>query len=203
MHSQEEAEILTRVGPGTPMGEVFGRYWLPALLSIEIPEPDCAPVQVLLLGENLVAFRDSEGKVGLVAENCPHRGTSLFYGRNEQSGLRCPYHGWKYDVDGRCVDTANEPENSRMRERIKLRSYPTREQAGVVWVYMGPPERSPLELPHMHWITAPAGYQHVSKWLQRTNWAQGLAGETDSSHVSFLHSTNEKPSAGFHFPYPT
>ena len=108
MHSEEEAETLTRVGPGTPMGEVFRRYWLPALLSAEIPEPDGAPVQVLLLGENLVAFRDTEGKVGLVAENCPHRGTSLFYGRNEECGLRCPYHGWKYDTIGQCVDQPSE-----------------------------------------------------------------------------------------------
>lgn len=202
MLSAEENAYLTRVGPGSPMGELFRRFWMPALLSSEAVA-DGPPVRLRLLGENLLGFRDTSGRVGIIEPQCAHRLASLFFGRNEQSGLRCPYHGWKYGVDGQCVDTPNEPENSRMRERIKLRSYPTREQAGVVWVYMGPPECSPLELPQMHWVTAPAGYQHVSKWLQSTNWAQGLEGEIDSSHVSFLHSTNEKYSAGFHFPYPT
>ena len=108
MHTREENEILTRTGPGTPVGEFFRRYWLPACLSTEIPEADSPPVRVLLLNEHLVAFRDTEGKIGLVAENCPHRGTSLFFGRNEESGLRCPYHGWKYDTSGQCVEQPSE-----------------------------------------------------------------------------------------------
>ena len=104
MLSREDNEILTRVGPGTLMGNLLRRYWIPACLSSEIPEPDGAPVRVRLLGEDLVAFRDTDGAVGLIDEHCPHRGASLFYGRNEECGLRCIYHGWKFDVTGQCVD---------------------------------------------------------------------------------------------------
>src|SRR3972149_2009894 len=110
MLTREENELLSRVGPGTPMGEVMRRYWLPALLSSELPDPDSAPVRVKLLCENLVAFRDSNGRVGLLDEVCPHRGASLWLGRNEECGLRCIYHGWKFDIDGNCVDQMNEPE---------------------------------------------------------------------------------------------
>ena len=110
MLSKEENELLTRVGPGTPMGNLFRRFWLPAMITAELPEPDAAPVRLRLLGEDLVAFRDSEGRIGLIDQNCPHRGTSLFFGRNEENGLRCIYHGWKFDVDGTCVDIPNAPE---------------------------------------------------------------------------------------------
>src|ERR1700724_2008629 len=145
---QEDNELITRVGPATPMGNLFREYWLPAMLSEELPAPDGDPVRVLMLGEQLIAFRDSTGKVGLLANNCPHRGASLFFGRNEESGLRCVYHGWKFAVDGHCVDMPNEPTlrfaprgapaESDFRTKVKAVAYPTRERGGVVWTYMGP-----------------------------------------------------------------
>ncbi len=138
MLSREDNEILTRVGPGTPMGDLLRRYWIPACLSSEILEPDGAPVRVRLLGEDLVAFRDTSGQVGLIEEQCPHRGASLFYGRNEQCGLRCTYHGWKFDVTGQCVDQRSELHP--FAHRIKITSYPIRESGGIVWTYMGPVE---------------------------------------------------------------
>jgi len=187
MLSKEENELLCRVSQGTPMGELFRRFWLPALLSNEVPVPESPPVRMRLLGEDLVGFRDTTGRVGILEAYCAHKLAQLFWGRNEECGLRCAYHGWKYDVHGNCVDMPNEPEESRFKDKIKLRAYPTREQAGVVWVYMGPAAKQPAELPQMEWVRAPAGYQHVTRWLQRTNWAQGMEGEIDSSHTSFLH----------------
>jgi phthalate 4,5-dioxygenase len=189
MLSQEENEFLTRVGPGTPMGELLRRFWMPALLSSEVDEPDCPPVRMRLLGEDLIGFRDTTGRVGIIEAFCAHKLANLFWGRNEDCGLRCTYHGWKYDVSGNCVDMPNEPEDSRFKEKIRLKAYPTREQGGVVWVYMGPSDREPSELPQLEWVRAAAGYQHVTKWLQRTNWVQGMEGEIDTSHISFLHRT--------------
>jgi phthalate 4,5-dioxygenase len=139
MHTADEAETLAYCGPGTPMGAVFRRYWLPALLAAEIPEPDSPPVRVLLLNEALVAFRDTEGKIGLVAENCPHRGTSLYFGRNEECGLRCPYHGWKYDTTGQCVDQGSERRS--FASSIRVDAYPTHESGGSsgrIWVRRTP-----------------------------------------------------------------
>src|SRR5436305_1779386 len=133
----EENQLLTRVGPGTPMGSVLRRYWMPALLSCELPDPDCPPVRVKLLGEELVAFRDSEGRVGLLDEYCPHRCASLFLGRNEAAGLRCVYHGWKFDVDGRCVEMPNEPSESTFKDKVRHIAYPCIERGGAVWAYMG------------------------------------------------------------------
>ena len=126
MITDEMNALLTRTGPGTPMGDLFRRYWIPALLDWELPERDCPPVRVKLLGERLIAFRDTEGRLGLIDEFCAHRGVSLWFGRNEECGLRCPYHGWKYDVTGQCVDLPSEPDESGMRKRIKLKSYPLR-----------------------------------------------------------------------------
>src|SRR6266511_4391667 len=118
MLKREDNELITRIGPGSPGGEMMRRYWMPAMLARELPEPDCPPVRVGLLGEKLVAFRDTDGKVGLVAENCPHRGASLFFGRNEERGLRCVYHGWKFDVTGACVDMPSEPAESSLKDKI-------------------------------------------------------------------------------------
>src|SRR5438874_13702325 len=140
MLSREDNELLTRVDRGTPMGNAMRRYWLPALLAWELPGPDCAPVRVKLLGEELVAFRDTQERIGLVDEYCPHRRASLFFGRNEECGLRCVYHGWKFDVGGRCVDMMNEPEHLNFKEKISVTSYPTVESGGVIWAYLGPPE---------------------------------------------------------------
>ena len=150
MLSREDSELLTRVGPGTPMGELMRHFWIPAALSEELPERDGAPLRVRLLSENLVAYRDSTGSVGLVAENCPHRGASLFFGRNEEEGLRCVYHGWKFDTSGACVDMPNEPPESNFKHKVKVTSYPCEERGGVIWTYMGPRDFKP-ELPDLEW----------------------------------------------------
>ena len=143
MLSREENERITRVGPSTPMGITLRRYWVPALLGRELPEPDGAPVRVRLLGEDLVAFRDTRGRIGLLEEFCPHRRASLLFARNEECGLRCVYHGWKFDADGHCVDMMNEPAELQFRDKIAITSYPTVETGGVVWAYLGPAERRP------------------------------------------------------------
>ncbi len=186
MLPKELNELLTRTGPGTPMGELMRRYWVPALLSEEIPEPDCPPVQVRILGEELVAFRDSLGRVGLLDEHCAHRGTSLFYGRNEECGLRCIYHGWKYDVEGRCLDMPAEPPGSTFKDRVRQRSYPVHEVAGMIFAYLGPPELRPL-FPRYTWTELPTEQTYVTKCLLECNYLQGLEGECDSAHLSFLH----------------
>jgi len=183
----EQNELLTRTGAGTAMGELFRRYWIPALLSEELPEPDCAPVRVQLLSERLLAFRDSSGRLGLVDEFCAHRGVSLWFGRNEEDGLRCPYHGWKYDVTGQCVDVPSEPVENGYATRIKLKSYPLIERGGVLWTYMGPPEMQP-EPPEFEFCTVAPERSYVSKRFQDCNYLQAMEGGIDSSHVSFLHS---------------
>ena len=189
MLSSEENGILTQVGPGTPVGQVMRRYWLPALLSTDLPAPDCPPVRVKLLGEELVAFRDTQGAIGLLEEHCPHRLASLFLGRNEENGLRCVYHGWKFDVLGNCVDMPNEPEESRFKEKIRTKSYPTMEQGGVIWAYMGPPEKRPTE-PGMEWSRAPERQRYVSKTIEYCNFAQAVEGGIDTVHSSFLHNND-------------
>jgi phthalate 4,5-dioxygenase len=186
MLSHEDNELLTRVGRGTPMGTTMRRYWIPALLAWELPEPDCPPVRVRLLGEELVAFRDTLGRIGLLDEYCPHRRASLFFGRNEDCGLRCAYHGWKYDVDGRCVDMMNEPEELSFKHKIHITSYPTVELGGIVWTYLGPPELAPAP-PKFAWTQRPASHRHVSKVVQESNWLQGLEGGVDTSHAPILH----------------
>src|SRR5215813_11228945 len=143
MLTSEENELVSRVGPGTPMGELMRRYWVPALLARELPAPDCDPVRVVLLGEKLIAFRDTTGRVGLMAHNCPHRGASLFFGRTEENGLRCVYHGWKFDVSGECVDMPNEPAESDFKQKVRAIAYPTAERGGIVWAYMGPRSEPP------------------------------------------------------------
>jgi phenylpropionate dioxygenase-like ring-hydroxylating dioxygenase large terminal subunit len=187
MLSQEQNDALTRTDAGTLMGDLFRRFWIPALHDWELPEPDCAPVRVKLLGEKLVAFRDSSNRIGLIDEFCAHRGVSLWFGRNEEDGLRCPYHGWKYDVTGQCVDLPSEGDNGPMRKRMKLASYPCIELGGVIWTYMGPPELKP-EPPALEWAHVAPGRRFVSKRLQECNYLQALEGGIDSSHVSFLHS---------------
>jgi phenylpropionate dioxygenase-like ring-hydroxylating dioxygenase large terminal subunit len=183
----EQAELLVRTNPGTPMGELFRRYWLPALLSDELSGPDCPPVRLKLLGERMVAFRDTQGRLGLIDEFCAHRGVSLWFGRNEECGLRCPYHGWKYDITGQCVDVPSEPAESGFCQKIKLKSYPLIERGGVVWVYMGPADQQP-PLPEYEFATVGAEQSYTSKRLQECNYLQAMEGGIDSSHVSFLHS---------------
>lgn len=151
MLSAAESALLTQTGPGTPMGALFRRYWLPILLSEEIAERDGAPVPVEILGERLVAFRDTTGSVGLLEERCAHRCASLVYGRNEEGGLRCIFHGWKYDATGQCVDMPTELEESTARQSVRLRAYPVREAGGVVWAYLGPPDK-PSAFPEFSWL---------------------------------------------------
>jgi phthalate 4,5-dioxygenase len=187
MLRKEQNDLVTQTGPGTPMGELFRRFWLPALLSEELTEPGGEPVRLQLLSERMLAFRDSEGKLGLIDEFCAHRGVSLWFGRNEEGGIRCPYHGWKYDVTGQCIDVPSEPAASGYCNKIKLKSYPLVEQGGVIWVYMGPKEEQP-PLPAFEFSTVPQSQSFMSKRLQECNWLQALEGGVDSSHVSFLHS---------------
>jgi nitrite reductase/ring-hydroxylating ferredoxin subunit len=193
MLSKEDNELLTRTNAGTPMGQLMRCYWLPALLSEEIPAPDCPPVRVKLLGEELVAFRDTQGRIGLIGERCAHRGTSLFYGRNEECGLRCVYHGWKYDVEGNVLETPAEPGDSDFKKKLHHTAYPTHESNGVVYAYLGPRDKMPL-FPDYEWNQVPLENSYVTKALLECNYLQGLEGECDSSHLSFLHRaiTNER-----------
>jgi phthalate 4,5-dioxygenase oxygenase subunit len=198
----KENELLTQTNSGTPMGETMRRYWIPALLSWEIPEPDCAPVRVKLLGEKLVAFRDTEGHIGLLDEFCPHRRVSLWFGRNEACGLRCVYHGWKFDVEGNCVDQMNEPE--QFKDKIHLTAYPTVELGGVIWTYMGPPEHRP-PLPKFEWTQVPESHRMITKVWQECNWLQALEGGIDTSHAPILHRTlranSKMPGINFASPF--
>jgi len=186
MLTVEENERLTRVGPGTAMGKTMRRYWWPLCLSTELPQPDGAPLRVQLLGENLIAFRDTAGKVGLLDAFCPHRRAPLFFGRNEECGLRCVYHGWKFDVHGNCVDMPSEPAGTTLQAKVKILSYPTFEKGGVVWTYMGPKELQP-DQPDYEWTRAPATHRYVSKTFENCNWLQAIEGGLDTSHSSFAH----------------
>ncbi len=187
MLSQEDNELVTRVGPEAPLGRLMRRYWLPALLTSEIAEPDCPPVRVRLLGESLVAFRDTEGRIGLLEEFCAHRRVSLFLGRNEECGLRCVYHGWKFDVDGRCVDMPTEPPETDFKSRIRLAAYPAVELGGVVWAYLG--EGEPPAPPHFEWTGLRDDQRVMTRTWQECNWLQALEGGIDSMHASALHTT--------------
>ena len=169
------------------MGELLRRYWVPALLAEEVPECDGAPVRVRLLREHLIAFRDSTGQVGLLEEHCAHRGASLYFACNADRGLRCAYHGWKYDLQGRCVDMPNEPSTSKLRHKIQLRAYPCQERGGIIWAYMGPADDIPPLL-DLEFLLVPDSHRYVSKRLQQCHWTQGMDGDMDSSHLAFLHS---------------
>src|SRR5579859_5705188 len=203
MLKREENELITRVSPGTPMGDVMRRYWMPALQSSELLHPDSDPIRVRLLGEDLVAFRDTNGQVGLLAANCPHRGASLFFGRNEEAGLRCVYHGWKFDASGQCLDMPNEPADSDFKQKVKATAYPCQERGGVVWAYMGPPELMG-GVPELEWTLVPAEQRFISKRQQQSNYLQAIEGGIDSSHISFLHSSlnSDRPTNGVGVPIP-
>ena len=188
MLSREENDLLTQTGAGTPAGAYFRSYWLPALLAEEVPAPDCPPVRLRLMGEDLLAFRDTNGHVGIIDEFCPHRRASLFWGRNEECGLRCVYHGWKFDVSGACVDMPNEPPEYAFDNKVRIAAYPAREYGGVVWTYMGPPDQMP-ELPKLEWARVPESHRYISKRWQETNYLQAIEGGIDSSHSNFLHAT--------------
>ncbi|MGE0803543.1 MAG: Rieske 2Fe-2S domain-containing protein [Lautropia sp.] len=188
MLSAEDNERLTRIGEGTPMGTLLRRFWLPVLLASELPEPDGPPVRVRVLGRCLVAFRDSAGQVGLVDPRCPHRGADLFFGRNEEGGIRCVFHGWKFDTDGRCLDAPTMPPErcAQILPRIRLSAFPVREAGDLIWGYFGPPGYEPA-FPLLEFTRVPAAHRFMTKRLQECNWAQIMEGSVDTAHFSFLH----------------
>jgi phenylpropionate dioxygenase-like ring-hydroxylating dioxygenase large terminal subunit len=189
MKTQDSLD-LTRVGPGTVMGEFMRQYWMPAALSSEV-KADGDPLRLMILGEKLVAFRDSEGRVGILDHRCPHRCASLFLGRNEESGIRCVYHGWKFDVNGRCMDMPNVPAQRDFKDRVHAKAYRTAERNGLIWIYMGRQQDNPPVLPA---IEANLDAQCEIWCLQREcNWLQALEGDIDTSHVGFLHVGALKP----------
>ncbi len=187
MLTHDDNELLCRVGPGTPMGTLMRRYWIPAGLGAELPEPDGAPLRVKLLGEELIAFRTTSGGVGLLQSACPHRGASMFFGRNEEDGLRCVYHGWKFDTSGACVDMPNEPAESNFKHKIKATAYPCVERGGLIWAYMGP-DMPPPPLPDLEANMLPDGEWSLNVFTRDCNYMQALEGDIDTSHVGFLHS---------------
>ncbi len=190
MLSQGDNDLLTRTGPDTPMGRYFRRFWQPVALSRQLPERDGPPIRVRVMGEDLVAFRNSEGVVGLVDARCPHRGANLYYGRNEDCAIRCVYHGWKFDVEGRPVELPNVPAGTRYQETIRLRAYPTREYGEIVWAYLVPYDEicaALPEVPALEFGALPPAHRYVTKKLQECNWAQSIEGALDTSHFSFLH----------------
>lgn len=186
MLSTEENELVTRVGPGTLMGDLMRQYWVPALMSSELPTNDSDPVRVMLLGEKLVAFRDTQGQVGLLRHACPHRRAPLFLGRVEEGGLRCVYHGWKFDVTGACVDMPNEPPESDFKHKIKPAGYPCVEYGGLVWAYLGP-RSEPPPLPSLEAFGFAAEDQFIQPGQQDANWLQIGEGDLDTVHAAFLH----------------
>lgn len=186
MLSREDNELICRTGPGTPMGRVLRRYWHPCLLSSELPDNDGSPVRVRLLGEDLVAFRDSEGAVGLLGERCPHRGASLYYGINQESGLMCIYHGWKFDSQGRCMEMPSDVPGSRFHEKVWATAYPCLESAGMVWTYMGPPELQPPP-PDFLFNRLPPSQVIAVRVPVYCNYLQSIEGNVDSSHLGTLH----------------
>ena len=185
----EQNERLVRIGRGQPAGEMLRRYWLPALLSAELPECDGAPIRVRLMAEDLIAFRDSNNRVGLVDQHCPHRRAPLFFGRNEDCGIRCSYHGWKFDVDGKCLETPAEPADSQLKDGVRLLAYPTVERGGVVWAYLGARDAMPAP-PDYEWLRVPATHRFVTKSFEHCNYLQALEGGMDTSHSSYLHNNS-------------
>ncbi len=187
MLTKEDTELLCRVGPGTPMGNLMRQYWLPVTYDWEVP-PDGQPLRVRVLGEDLLAWRDSNGTPCFSQERCPHRGASFFFGRNEEGGLRCAYHGWKFDVQGNCLEMPNEQPESSFKHKVKITAYRGADFGGVVWVYMGPRQDAPPQVPRFEWgLVAEGQRRHYRKIVYQCNWAQALEGEMDSTHVYFLH----------------
>src|SRR4051794_20850449 len=188
MLSQQDNETVTNTNRGTPMGELFRRFWMPVALSSELPGPDCVPVRVRVMGEDLIAFRDSDGKPGLVDAYCPHRGAPMFFGRNEESGLRCVYHGWKFDVSGTCTDLPNAPEGDTYKNKVTIKAYPAVDAGDLIWAYLGPKEKQP-PMPEFEWLKLPAANRYVTKFRLECNYLQAMEGDYDTSHGRFLHST--------------
>jgi phthalate 4,5-dioxygenase oxygenase subunit len=192
MLSARENELLCRVEGEAPLGRLMRRYWIPAGLSEQLAAADGAPIRLRILGENLVAFRDTKGRLGVLGEFCPHRKASLYFARNEECGLRCLYHGWKFDVDGNCLEMASEPPESSFPQKVRHTAYPVREAGGFVWIYMGPPERQP-EFEPPAWAPTAATKVSIARIEVPCNWAQIMEGQIDSAHSSSLHSSDMRP----------
>lgn len=183
---KEQQDLICRVTGDAPLGQMFRRYWWPAVLAEEVVEPGGAPVRLRILGQSLVCFRDSNGKLGLIDEACPHRLASMALGRNEEGGLRCIYHGWKFGVDGSCLEMPTEPEGYNFKERVRIGSYPVREAGGIVWTYLGAPELEPA-FPAFDWTQQPRNELVLVKFLEHANYLQMAEGSIDSAHTRFLH----------------
>ena len=188
MLTPEENKLVTEIGPETPMGDLFRRFWVPAFLSRELLEPDGAPARTRLLGEHIVGFRDTSGRLGILEAACPHRGVDLSFGMNEENGLRCPRCGWKFDVEGNVMEMPFEPEEEaeQMMKTIKAVAYGAQEWGGIVWAFMGPKEE-PAEMPQFEWGSLPAENRFITKFVQECNYLQGLEGGIDNSRISFLY----------------
>ena len=181
MLSQSDNELLTRVGPGTPMGELMRHYWIPGVLSSEVA-PNGTPHRTRLLGEDLLVMRFSSGQTAAMTPSCPHRGASLFFGRNEEEGIRCVYHGLKFDEKGNCVDMPSEPPESNFKQKVSIKTYATRERNGVIWIYMGTAQGALPDLPDLQWNLVPETHCYRSKRVAQNNDMQAMEGEIDSSH---------------------
>jgi phthalate 4,5-dioxygenase oxygenase subunit len=181
--NKETSEMLVRTGADTPMGKLMRRYWVPVLMSNEIAEPDGPQVRVQILGEKLLAFRDTDGHAALISEFCSHRGVSLYFGRNEENGIRCSYHGLKFDRLGKCVEVPSAPQAC---SRMHIKGYPCVERGGLVWAYMGPEDKMPAP-PELEWATLPSSHVFLSKRLQECNYLQAMEGGIDTAHVSYVH----------------
>ena len=197
MLSKADNELLTRSGAGTPMGDLLRRFWMPALLSEELPERDGPPMKIKILGEDLLAFRSTDGRVGIVESHCPHRGANLYYGRNENCGLRCSFHGWKFGALGKCIETPAEPAGSRMGDHIKTRTYPVVEKSGILFAYLG--EGAAPAFPAFDCFIAPDAYTFAFKGYWDCNWLQALEVGIDPAHASWLHKyfEDEDPAANY------
>ena len=192
MITREENELLCRVEGDATMGRLMRQHWVPICLSEEVAEPDSDPVAARILGENLVVFRDSDGHVGVLDEACPHRGPSLVYGRNEEGGLRCLYHGWKMDIQGNVTEMVSEPAASGFMDKVKHKAYPVKEWGGMVWAWMGAKEAMPEFVPP-NWAPTADTRVSIAKVVLPVNWAQVLEGAIDSAHSSSLHSSDMVP----------
>lgn len=192
MMTREENDLLCRVEGEAPMGQIMRRHWTPVCLIEEVAEPDCDPVRARVYGEDLVVFRDSEGRVGVLEEACPHRGPSLALGRNEDGGLRCLYHGWKMDVEGKVIEMVSEPASSGFMDKIQHKAYPVVEWGGMVWAYFGAEETRPEFVPP-RWAPNEDVRVSIAKVVVPANWAQILEGAIDSAHSSSLHSSDMVP----------
>lgn len=187
MLSAKDNSYLNTSEANTPMGNYLRCHWHPVALSEEVALPDCAPIRLKIMGEDLLLFRDTRGQTGLIEPFCAHRGADLFFGRNEECGIRCIYHGWKYDINGNCIDMPNIPKDAAYHGKIKIKAYPTKEFADMVWAYLGPPELQPAEIPQLEAGLVPSDHRYVTKRIVDCNWTHSMEGALDTAHFSFLH----------------